>query len=313
MKTHNILYPIFCLLIGATFIVSGVTKMFPIEPFEFSFVETKIIDWTLAPFLARFFIGIELFIGTLFILNLYLKEFTYRAAYLLLIFFSLYLIVKLSIGNEDNCGCFGEFIPMSPFQAIVKNAFMLILIFICNKSWVGWKFQYLKVRHNLLLIGFFSFTSPFILNTLQLDYSEAYLNRPEEVFKLNLDTLYENFEIKAPPKSLSKGKHVMAFFSLSCPHCKIAAKKIALMHKLDPDVDYFMVLNGKKSEIRGFLRKTNTQEIGYSLLLGDSFIYLSGIHLPVIYLLNDNMVEHVLHYKELNQHDIDIWWKQKNQ
>ena len=52
---------------GLVFIYSGYTKLYPIEPFEFTFVDLGIAGWKSAPFIARFMIGLEFLIGFLLI------------------------------------------------------------------------------------------------------------------------------------------------------------------------------------------------------------------------------------------------------
>ena len=75
---------------GAVFIFSGYTKLNPIEPFEFTFVDLGFINWKIAPFIARLMIGAEFLIGTLLILNLNLRKTTYKLGIGILIFFSIY-------------------------------------------------------------------------------------------------------------------------------------------------------------------------------------------------------------------------------
>jgi hypothetical protein len=43
------------------------------------------------------------------------------------------------------------------------------------------------------------------------------------------------------------------------------------------------------------------------MLLGRNFIYLAGTHLPVIYLINNSIVEHDLNYVDLDQKEIEKW------
>ena len=58
---------------GMVFLYSGYTKLYPIEPFELTFVDLGIGGWRLAPFIARFMIGLEFMIGLLLMLSLYIK------------------------------------------------------------------------------------------------------------------------------------------------------------------------------------------------------------------------------------------------
>src|ERR1043165_5175075 len=235
--TKKILLVILCSLMGLVFIVSGYTKAglglpysSAIEPFEFTFVDLGFIDWHLAPFIARIMIAFEFVIGILLLLNLQLKS-AYKMAIGLLVVFCIYLgLLILLAGNKGNCGCFGDTIRMTPLQALIKNVIMLGILWILYKYHEGWK---LKGRWRIvtILIILTTLAFPFIRNPIELNYSAAYLNQPEENFDLPLDSLYAHATLNIPPRTLSQGKHVIAFMSMTCQHCRIGAKKMRIIHE----------------------------------------------------------------------------------
>lgn len=294
-------------LLGGIFIFSAYTKLYPVEPFEYTFVDLGIGNWQLAPFIARLLIALEFLIGVLLILNILLKKFTYKLGIATLLIFCVYLILELLIsGNKGNCGCFGTTVYMSPLKALLKNIGMLVVFAALYIYHNGFSFgKYAK--HIVIGISVISCALPFILNPVQLNYSESYLNKPESNFNLPLDTLYNNVTLGNPPKTLSKGKHIMLFFSLTCSHCRIAAKKIHTINKLNPNIPFYMVLGGKQEKLTVFFDDTNTQNIGYCMIKGHSFIYLAGLTLPVIYLVNNSVVENQLDYIHLDQQELENW------
>jgi hypothetical protein len=307
MRTKKIFASIITSFCGIVFIVSALTKLYPIEPLEFRFVDTGFITWEIAPFIARILIGFEFFLGVVLLLNLYLRNFTYRISIITLLFFVGFLFTEILKGNNDNCGCFGEYFNMTPTQAITKNVILLIALILSSKIWKGWSITYLNkkiIPSSLILI---SLSLPFILNTIKLDYSKSYLNKPSEYFKFPLDTLYKNAQIGNPPKTLSKGKHVFAFLSLTCPHCKMAAKKIGLMHKRNHKIHFFLILNGERSDISSFRKKNQIENIEYDFLYAKSFVYMAGLNFPAIFLVNNGITEQFLYYPELNQKEIEKW------
>jgi uncharacterized membrane protein YphA (DoxX/SURF4 family) len=306
-KILKIVSIVLSVLMGLLFIYSGYTKLYPIEPFEFTFVDLGIGNWALAPYIARFMIGLEFYIGLMLIFNLYLKKFTLKLTAALLVVFTVYLgIMILNEGNNSNCGCFGNAIAMTPFQAIVKNIIMLAICFVIYKFNEGITLGKLgKVLNGSFLLT--ALAMPHILNYVDLDYSEAYLNKPENNFKLELDTLYNNAYETTPPKTLSQGKHVLAFMSLSCQHCRIAAKKIRLIHEKNPDIHFYFILNGEKEKMKWFYLDTKTEDIPYTMLRARPFIYLAGTNLPTLYLVNNSTVEHWVNYIELDQTEIEKW------
>jgi len=118
--------------IGLLFIFSAITKLIPMEPFEYQFVDIGVASWKTAPYIARIFIGIEFFIGFLLILNIALKKFTLKVSIAFLVFLTGYLIYKIIIdGNAGSCGCFGEALPMSPLEGIIKNVILIVCCIVC--------------------------------------------------------------------------------------------------------------------------------------------------------------------------------------
>ncbi len=306
-KITKILLIILCSLTGLVFIYSGYSKIYPIEPFEYTFVDIGIGNWRTAPFIARFLISLEFFIGLMLFFNLYLKKFTLKITIITLLIFTLYLIVIIfSEGNNGNCGCFGTAIVMTPLQAIIKNLIMLavcILLFVFHEGYSFGKFTlWLSVLFLLTAL-----VMPHILNYVDLNYSQAYLNKPENRFKLNLDSLYNNATVNIPPKTLSEGKHIIAFMSLSCKHCRVAAKKMRLMKEKNPDLSFYFVLNGEPEKLKSFYDDTKSQNIAFCQLNGKNFVYLAGVNLPTIYLINNSEVEHWVNYTELDQSEIEKW------
>jgi hypothetical protein len=298
------------IIIGAIFIFSAYTKLYPIEPFEYTFVDLGIGNWQMAPFIARFLIGLEFLIGFALIFHIFLKKITYKLSIAILLFFCVYLLLQIFIsGNKGNCGCFGSSIAMTPLQALIKNIVMLVILGLLYKFYDGRSFalKYSKLAFTLVTLS--SFSLPFILNVVELDYSEAYLNKPEENFDLPLDTLYNHATMNVPPRTLSNGKHILVFMSLTCPHCRIAAKKIKIIHQRNPEIPFYFVLNGDDSKLKPFYDDTHTEDIPFCKLHGKPFIYLAGTNMPVIYLLNNSKVEHDLDYISLDQGELEEWLK----
>ncbi len=294
---------------GGIFLYSGYTKLYPIEPFEYTFVDFGFINWQVAPFIARLMIAFEFFIGLLLVLNFNLRKLTYKLGIGVLVFFCIYLVLQIVLsGNKGNCGCFGSAIQMTPLQALIKNFIMLAVFFILYKFHPGWELKN-KWKYLVILPFVFSLVMPFILNPVALDYSEAYLNKPENNFKLELDSLYNNATLSIPPKTLSKGKHVIAFMSLTCPHCRIAAKKIRILHERNPEISFYFVLNGDNEKLKPFFEDTKTEAMPHCILNGRNFVYLAGANLPCIYLINNSTVENSVNYIDLDEQELKNWLK----
>ncbi len=301
------------IIVGSVFIYSGYTKLFPvIETFEFTFVELGIANWYTAPFIARLFLGLEFFVGCLLILNYQLKKITIPITIILLSFFTIYLIIQIFVsGNNGNCGCFGEHLKMTPLQAIIKNAIMFGLLFIVYFIYEGW-----KIKYNSLLLSFVGVTlilTPFIINPIDYNYTSN--NLDEKVnYPLALNLLFQpedSSKVEIPKVDIRKGNHVVAFLSLKCPHCKIAAKKFRLIKKNNPQISIYFILNGQKSDYSNFIEETKADNIPYSFCLGKTFVKLASFRLPRIYYLDNGIVLRKVDYLELNQYEIEEWYNKK--
>ncbi|MFN6038940.1 MAG: MauE/DoxX family redox-associated membrane protein, partial [Bacteroidota bacterium] len=189
-------------LMGLVFVYSGYTKLSPIEPFEFTFVDLGVASWKTAPIIARLLIGLEFLIGLLLIFGLYMKRITLKIMIFLLLMFTVYLIVILiKDGNNGNCGCFGNALAMTPLQAIIKNLIMIGFGVILYKFYEGFNFK----KFGPWLLSIFTLSSlamPHVLNYVDFDYSESYLVPKENFFKLELDSLYKDAKVNVPPSDL---------------------------------------------------------------------------------------------------------------
>jgi hypothetical protein len=296
-------------VLGLIFIYSGWSKLDPvIETFEFTFVDLGIGNWYTAPVEARFLIGLELLIGFLLIANYNLRKFTLPLTIALLLFFIIYLLLQIAVsGNNGNCGCFGERLHMTPLKAIIKNVIMIVMAVPVYMFWNGW-----KIKYNALFISFFGLSAmivPYILNPVDFTYSSN--NLGEKVnYPLPLELLYtpeDSAKVEIPKVELRKGKHVLAFLSLTCPHCRIAAKKFHLIIKSNPQLPIYFVLNGEEKMLEDFFNDTKTKDIPSSMALGKTFVNMAGSHLPQIYYIDNGIVVKKVDYFELNQYQIEDW------
>lgn len=122
-------------IVSILFIYSGLSKLNPIAGFEHQLVIQDITNICFAPILARFVIAAEFFLGFAFLQNHYFKKFIVPATFLMITAFCIHLSYQIYLhGDTGNCGCMGDWIPMTPSQALAKNIVTLgILIYIFKK------------------------------------------------------------------------------------------------------------------------------------------------------------------------------------
>lgn len=294
-------------LMGALFLVSAWFKLFPIEPFEYKIVGTTFFSWLPAVFVARIVIAGEFGIGLLLLFSYRLKD-SLRLAMLALVLFSVHLVFVLVLqGNTADCGCMGSLMQMTPLQGLIKNAGLLLLSFVIYRH--AFHFE-LKIPHLIPYVLLVSAALVFIVNPVDPGYSETYLNKPYEGYAMELDTLYNmpvNEKADKPVLDIRGKKMILAFVSASCPHCRIAAQKIAVIKRRNPAIPFYFFVNGDPDKIDAFLMETETAHIPHSKLNGPLFIRLAGLNLPVICYYNKGRVERQVDYFTLEQYHIEQW------
>ena len=263
------------------------------DSFQWTFLDLGINSILAAGITARLMIGFELLMGLFLLFHIFLRQFTYKAVIAVLSVFIIYLlIVILKQGNTGNCGCFGNKVSMTPLAAIWKNLIMIsvtiLLIYIYPVK--PFKYQY----YASLVLGMAAFSAPFIYNGIYTGTNPEAYNKP-----INLDPLYQF--TPAPSVDLRKGKHIIAFMSLTCPHCKKAAYLLHIIHKDHPEIPIFLVLDGPEEYQKKFFDETHAENLPFvyyrhstefmqlvntSLKKGES----SGV--PTIFWVNNSVIEY---------------------
>lgn len=294
---------ILLLALSAVFLFSAGSKLWVIQPFEWSFIDILPIGITTASIVARLFIGLEILIAFFLLAHIFLKRFTYKAAITLLVLLTFYLILLLiKQGNNGNCGCFGEIAPMKPLTSIWKNLLMIAatasLFFLYpvkpykHQGWLG------------LGLAAVAFALPFILNPVYLSSEGRKLHEA-----INLDLIYQQGQ-PAPPVELRKGKHIIAFFSLTCPHCRKAAYLMQILHRQYPEIPFYVVLGGRQKDIASFFEETKSETLPHSLLENErAFIGMAGSAVPAIYWVNNSVIERETNYIQMKPASIRTWLK----
>lgn len=308
-KFKNVFLVVLSVFLGLIFVFSATVKLYPVELFELTLIDIGIANWFLAPYLARVLIAVEFFLGFLLIFNLYLKKFTLKLTIGILMFFTFYLVWLLIVeGNKGNCNCFGSYLPLTPLESIFKNLFLLLFAATLYRMHTGIKWRFLKIILPVFILT--SISLPFILNPVDISTSEKIFNQNELNYNLGLDILYNNPKVEEPKQDLRQGKHIVAFMSLTCPHCRVAAYKMHIIKKKNPEIPIFFVLNGDKEVLDAFFEETKSSDIPYTFLLGPDFIKISGVRLPAIFFVNNGIVEKRTKYIYLKQKEIEDWLKE---
>lgn len=281
------LYYIIQFFLAGVFIFSGIIKLYPIEAFELNFIDLGVANFQTAPIIARFLIAFEVYLGLQLFAGSYLKR-TYWAIIGLLVFFTGYLLIDIYLnGNEGNCGCFGTYLQMTPLQSIFKNIALLLittLLLLFRK----YNLYYLKKKWLMLSLATISLVTPFILNP------------PDFYFLLNYSPEFQQkaaVDVKKLPIKFSngtivdhtKGKSVLLFMSVTCPHCKIAAKKTELILKRNPEMPIYAIMYGDSTLMPDFEKETNAKLI-HAFYNDKDFIKMVGYEVPAAFCIENGKV-----------------------
>lgn len=124
------------IIVGILFIISGLVKLN--DPVGFSFklqdyFAPEVLDLGfLVPYsllLAIVLVIFEVLLGISLLLG-YMKRFTIWALLLMIVFFTFLTFYSAYFNKVTDCGCFGDAIPLTPWESFSKDIVLLVLIFI---------------------------------------------------------------------------------------------------------------------------------------------------------------------------------------
>ena len=214
MKSEkNQLLFIFQLLISALFLLSALAKLYPTPIYGITkiFEEGQLIPMgfseSIAPYFSRFIIGAELFLAIGILFNNYLKKIIVPLSFIMISIFSIHLSTQI-FGDSKNCGCFGELIPMTPLEALIKNIITLIILgFIYVKS------QDIRKSFKTLLILFLFITTIMFaflpISSHNKSAGSSFISFVDNDDFINLEE-----------------KKILCFFDAGCDHCQHTARSL---------------------------------------------------------------------------------------
>ncbi|MEO5776065.1 MAG: MauE/DoxX family redox-associated membrane protein [Flavobacterium sp.] len=269
------------IIVAVLFILSALAKLskghlldspyFAISTFEVKQLYPMGFSEGFAPFFSRTLIGIELALGLLLLQKNYLRKFIIPVTILLLLVFIGHLsyVTFLSGGNSGNCGCFGELLPMTPIEAIIKNivavGFLAYLFVLLPKDAKNGNFWILTT------VLFATILAIFMMAPIQPPASNFEISTPEETTNdtvqeptvdttatlITKDTIKKieavktdlKKEINEPEKhksgytqyfsKIDTGRKTLCFFVPGCDHCREACKELTELKQKDknfPDI-----------------------------------------------------------------------------
>ena len=206
------------------------------------------------------------------LLPFYIKQLM-QFTFFLLGGFTLHLIYLWSIGDTDNCGCFGEMISMTPEQSIIKNIIMLAIALAVFKT-----AETKKIKKII----------PVVFSAVTIISMWIILPIPNHN-EFPFDS-FTHFETRGRV-DMSSGEKLVAIFNLDCEHCQETANELG---KLKRSVEnfpelYVLYFQEGSTSVEDFESITKSS-FPYDLIEVNTFFDLIGDSPPRVYNLKDGKV-----------------------
>lgn len=295
------------ILLGASYIFSGYSKLLPIEYFENDILKSGLANEHSVLFISRLIIGSEFVLGVFLLFRLFLRQ-TLKVSLWMLLVYTVYLVyIIVRFGNEGNCGCYGQEFSLTPLQGIFKNIIIaLVTIYLLMSS--SSKEMSATKRIVAYSIGALSLFSPFVL--YKIDFPETTIIDGQVKQKIQLDILYSTENTAPPTFEVRSGKSIVAFLSLKCSRCKMAANKLELIKKQHPDLPIYFIINGEEEDFSEFSKVSELETVPYAFFNdGDELIKVCGVNFPAVFLSNNSYLDASIDYSELTAENLLQWVK----
>src|SRR5690554_2070396 len=124
------------ILVGVLFIISGFVKLNDPLGFSYKLEEYFSADVLNITFLESYALSIAIFVVIfevilgIFLLIGYKPKFTVWSLLLMIVFFTFLTFYSAYFNKVTDCGCFGDAIPLTPWESFSKDVVLLVLILI---------------------------------------------------------------------------------------------------------------------------------------------------------------------------------------
>lgn len=220
--------------LGLFFVASAASKAVDIEAFA---VQISLYGVIKAPSLvtaaAYCTLTIETLLGAAFLAGWRLRGLTYAAAAVLTIVFSGLIAFAWRYKGLEDCGCFGDYIKMTPAQSLLKN---LVLLIVLAVAWYGTRgisaavasadaTKKGRLRLAAALVGMALVVTCGLAGNRTDDSGTPRLipiqvedkDRPFQKFQ---------FEIDGQRFNLGEGAYLVAMLNATCDHCRASVETL---------------------------------------------------------------------------------------
>lgn len=286
------------LLLGAFFVVSAIAKWVDIDHFEIHVFSYNLLSLNVSFLVARLVIVAELLVGIGLMSDIW-HRFVNACTLLMLVGFTLFLGYAALVGRTDNCQCMGSLLEMNPVQSMLKNALLLLLLWIAmhapewrwHPKWWLWLPVVLAVPTTLFVVS-----AP----------DNWLFGSEDEVF--NADALREAIadDGQLGPLDLDERKHVVAFVTAGCQFCRMADQKLSSIwqrHELDSASLVYLVYTKDSTIAPLSLNDTSFQRPAFTVDK-ETFMLITYGQRPMVMLMEEGEVKGSCHYRNISEGEI---------
>ena len=265
--------------LGVIFVASAISKLFPIEAFDARILETApFLGWTFSMVAARLIIACELAIGIFIVAGLWLRRVVYPLTLFMLGFFTCILIYLLfRFGNEPNCGCFGELLPFSNIESLIKNIVLIALTLFLRYHAPKHSLKYWWIGISVLGVSIFTIC---MINKIPIYLGEIELEDPFPALYLECENYhFDNTDLYE--------KHLVIFLSCKCSRCKDMVRNMETLNRIYPLQNVYFYLYEDTLAHSAELFENKEISFPYKIIPKDTFFtYIPAPYLPLIGLVD---------------------------
>lgn len=255
------------IIVAAVFILSAVGKLsidslldkplFALQNFERNFLVNGIgFSYDMSEILSRLLIGLEFSLAILILLPFSLKKIVFPALIGLLGVFSIHLLIQTIGGDASNCGCFGELIPMTPLQALIKNLITIGLLFLPLTILKDGMMEKKKMSI-VIYVNIAVWVLMFVLLPMR-DSNDVVT--VEDDIEVGVDSGYSGYF-----EDINQGGKLLCFFSPTCEHCQETGKILKELMSKNPEFPEVRILfmdeagDGSPQDIKTYFEIIGTE------------------------------------------------------
>ena len=295
------------LSLGGMFVIAAILKLLSIDEFEIYLYSFNIFNFLITTVLSRLLIAGEFLLGLFLILKIYYKI-TWKIAFALMIFFTLFLICTAIFRNDENCHCFGDFVKLNPIESIIKNVLVMVLLLLERQRFQS-QTEYSRIF--ICSLSVIAVLLPFIISPMDSVYNRIYSSDDristvdfyesiDEVVKINFSD--ENVFDSTAVLNLDDGDYLIAFVSAGCKYCKLGVQKLSMiMRNKGLDTDNVKILIwGSIEGIERFREATLTEEYSYWHILPNRSIDITYGKFPTFVWIEDKNIVNIGNFRDID-------------